>query len=74
MPEMAATATSTVEAPEWYTTADLAKKYRNAESTIRYWRQIGYGPKGTKFRRRVLYSADAVAAFDAQQKAEGSAA
>ncbi|WND21124.1 helix-turn-helix transcriptional regulator [Streptomyces violaceus] len=40
----------------YLTTDDVAARYRTAPSTIRYWRHIGYGPKGIKVGRRVLYS------------------
>lgn len=39
----------------YLTTEELAARYRTAPSTIRYWRHIGTGPKGTVFGRRVLY-------------------
>lgn len=58
----------TVNDPEtgitYYTTEDLAKKYRTSLSTIRYWRQIGTGPTGVRVGRRVLYAEHEVAAFD----------
>ncbi|MFF1916725.1 helix-turn-helix transcriptional regulator [Streptomyces sp. NPDC058239] len=37
------------------TTAEVADRYRTAESTVRYWRQIGKGPRGIKVGKRVLY-------------------
>jgi DNA-binding transcriptional MerR regulator len=37
------------------TTKELAAEFRVAESTVRYWRQTGYGPKGVRVGRRVLY-------------------
>lgn len=39
----------------YLTTADLAARYHTAPSTVRYWRHIGYGPKGIKVGRRILY-------------------
>ncbi|BBA99236.1 hypothetical protein RVR_5774 [Actinacidiphila reveromycinica] len=41
---------------QYLTTDDVAARYRTAPSTIRYWRHIGYGPKGIKVGRRVLYT------------------
>lgn len=40
---------------EYLTTAEVAERYRTAESTVRYWRQIGKGPRGVKIGKRVLY-------------------
>jgi DNA-binding transcriptional MerR regulator len=49
----------------WHTTADVAKRYRTAPGTVRYWRHIGYGPKGVKNGRRVLYNDAELKRFDA---------
>jgi hypothetical protein len=48
---------------EYWTTAEWAKQARTAESTARYWRSIGYGPKGFRVGRRVLYDAEECRAF-----------
>ncbi|MEV4936311.1 helix-turn-helix domain-containing protein [Streptomyces zaomyceticus] len=48
----------------YYTTAEVATRYRTAQSTVRYWRQIGYGPRGVKIGRRYLYPEDALATFE----------
>jgi excisionase family DNA binding protein len=37
------------------TTAELAQLVRTSEETVRYWRHVGKGPRGTKVGRRVLY-------------------
>ena len=39
----------------YLTSADVAERYRTAESTVRYWRQVGKGPRGIKIGKRVLY-------------------
>lgn len=39
----------------YLTTAEVADRYRTAASTVRYWRQIGKGPRGVKIGKRVLY-------------------
>ncbi|BCM69417.1 hypothetical protein EASAB2608_04751 [Streptomyces sp. EAS-AB2608] len=39
----------------YLTTAEVAERYRTAESTVRYWRQIRKGPRGIKVGKRVLY-------------------
>jgi hypothetical protein len=48
----------------YFTTAEVAERYRTASSTIRYWRHIGYGPKGAKVGRRFLYPETAIREFD----------
>lgn len=55
---------------EYMTTAEVAEHYRRPESTIRYWRMIGYGPRGVRMRGRVLYERAEVARFDATLRAE----
>jgi hypothetical protein len=49
----------------WHTTAEVATRYRTSPGTVRYWRHIGYGPKGVKNGRRVLYSNAELTRFDA---------
>lgn len=49
---------------DYRTTAEVAERYRTAESTVRYWRHIGYGPRGVKIGRRVLYPLDECERFD----------
>lgn len=48
----------------WRTTAEVAARYRTVPGTVRYWRHIGYGPKGVKLGRRVLYSDAELKRFD----------
>ncbi len=59
----------TVNEPEsgivYYTSEELAQRFRTQVSTIRYWRQVGTGPAGVRIGRRVLYAADDVAAWEA---------
>lgn len=45
------------------TTEEVATLYRTSPATVRYWRHVGYGPKGRKVGRRVLYEAGEVQAF-----------
>ncbi|MBF6046019.1 helix-turn-helix domain-containing protein [Streptomyces sp. NRRL B-1677] len=40
---------------QYLTTAEIAERYRTSESTVRYWRQLGKGPRGIKIGKRVLY-------------------
>jgi len=46
------------------TVEEVARRYRTTANTVRYWRQIGYGPKGFKVGRRVLYRETEVIRFE----------
>lgn len=50
-------------ASDWITTTEYAAIARTTENTIRYWRQISYGPVGFRLGRRVLYSESEVLAW-----------
>lgn len=54
---------------KYLTTTEVAEHYRTVESTIRYWRHIGYGPRGVKAGRSVLYPVDEVERFDEELRA-----
>jgi hypothetical protein len=56
----------------FFTTEDVAARYHTAASTVRYWRHIGYGPKGTKVGRRYLYPETAIRKFDEELLARTS--
>lgn len=58
----------------YLTTAEVAARYRTAQGTVRYWRHIGYGPKGVKVGRRVLYAESEVRRFDEQLAVAGASA
>lgn len=45
------------------TTTELATIIRRSESTIRYWRTTGTGPRSFKVGRRVMYDAEDVRRF-----------
>lgn len=47
----------------YITTPELADVCRTSPATVRYWRHIGYGPKGRKIGRRVLYEVTEVQAW-----------
>jgi DNA-binding transcriptional MerR regulator len=66
----ASAALAAADGPQWKTTDDVAARYRTVASTVRYWRHIGYGPKGVKVGRRVLYTEDELQRFDAQLAAQ----
>jgi DNA-binding transcriptional MerR regulator len=52
------------QAQDYYTTAEVAARYRVTPGTVRYWRHVGYGPKGVRNGRRVLYPRAAIEAHD----------
>lgn len=58
----------------YLTTAEVAERYRTAESTVRYWRLIGYGPKGAKVGRRFLYPEPSIREFDEHLLADATEA
>ena len=47
------TADQPVMNPEYLTLPEVAEHYRTTEATVRYWRHIGYGPRGVKLGARV---------------------
>lgn len=61
--------------PEYLTTAEVATRYRTAESTVRYWRTLSppYGPRGTLVGRRVLYPIAEIERFDQELAAKTAA-
>lgn len=48
----------------FWTLPEVANHYRRPEATIRYWRHIGYGPKGAKVGTGLLYPAAEIERFD----------
>ncbi|RKS76474.1 helix-turn-helix protein [Actinomadura pelletieri DSM 43383] len=56
------------------TTEEVASRYRTVPSTVRYWRHIGTGPKGTVYGRRVLYRESDLRAWEREQENDGGAA
>lgn len=58
----------------FYTTDEVAERYRTVPGTVRWWRHTGYGPKGVRVGRRVLYPEAEIKRFDAKVKAEAEAA
>lgn len=41
----------------WLTTDEVAEQIRVKSETLRYWRHVGKGPKGTRRGSRVFYEA-----------------
>jgi DNA-binding transcriptional MerR regulator len=66
--------TQTQALERFFTTDDIAARYRTAAGTVRYWRHIGFGPKGVKVGRRYLYSETEIRRFDAELAAKVQAA
>ncbi|MGH3846236.1 MAG: helix-turn-helix transcriptional regulator [Pseudonocardiaceae bacterium] len=56
---------------EYLTTHEVAQYYRTADATVRYWRHIGYGPRGAKIGRRVLYPRGEIERFDQARRGAG---
>lgn len=58
--------TSTVDQvglPDFMTTAEYAAVIRAPESTVRYWRYVGKGPRGRRVGKRVLYERGEILAY-----------
>ncbi|MEV6646029.1 helix-turn-helix domain-containing protein [Amycolatopsis sp. NPDC051371] len=49
---------------DYLTTGEVAARYRTVDATVRYWRMTGYGPRGVKVGRRVLYPLAEIEKFD----------
>lgn len=50
----------------YLTVEEVAERFRTTPATVRFWRNTGVGPKGTRFGRRVLYTPADVEAWEAQ--------
>jgi len=48
----------------FWTIDEVAEHYRTSVATLRYWRYTGYGPKGTKVGRNILYPQTEIERFD----------
>lgn len=58
----------------FFTTEEVAARYRTSPATVRWWRQTGtYGPKGIKVGRRVLYRETEIERFEQQLAQQESA-
>ena len=59
------------EEDQLLTTAEVARKLRVSDSTVRYWRHMNVGPPSFRARRHVLYwRGDVLAWIAEQQKSE----
>jgi excisionase family DNA binding protein len=56
----------------YMTTAELAELVRAPDSTVRYWRHCGKGPKSFRLGKRVLYDVDEVRAWLKKLEASGA--
>lgn len=59
--------------PYW-TTAEVAQRYRTSPGTVRYWRHAGIGPRGTKFGTKVLYRESELQRWEQEREAAESGA
>lgn len=57
-----------VEIPKYLTTAEVGAMLRTPGETIRYWRNVGKGPKSFRAGRKVLYALEDVEAWIAQAR------
>lgn len=65
-----------MEQKNYYTTDEVAERYRTSPATVRFWRHLGKGPRGVKVGTRVLYPAAEIKRYDeelARQLAEVTA-
>lgn len=56
------------EKKRYLRTEEVATLCRTSPSTLRYWRSTGTGPPSFRLGRRVLYAADAVSEWLAEQE------
>lgn len=59
------------EPDDLLTTAEVALILRAPDSTVRYWRHLGTGPKSFRLGRRVVYRRGDVSAWLAKVEAAG---
>jgi predicted DNA-binding transcriptional regulator AlpA len=55
------------------TTAEVAALTRAPESTLRYWRHLGFGPRSFRLGRRVVYMRSDVEAWIAERRDQDGA-
>jgi excisionase family DNA binding protein len=61
-----------VMADRYLTTEEVAERFHTNPVTVRYWRNRGFLPLGTRFGRRVLYHEDDLDAWERERRAEGA--
>jgi predicted DNA-binding transcriptional regulator AlpA len=54
----------------WLTTAEVAQRLRQPESTVRYWRHKGIGPRGIRIGRRIVYRTSEIDRFERAAESE----
>jgi predicted site-specific integrase-resolvase len=55
-------------APVWLTAAELADRFKVAQSTLWQWNLRGYGPPATKIGGKLKYRLTAVERWEAEQE------
>jgi hypothetical protein len=58
----------------YLTLLEVADRYRTTEAVVRYWRHTGYGPKGVRVGRRVLYPQAEIERFDRELRTRAKTA
>jgi len=61
--------TDQASAEQLITLSEFADRCRRTENTVRYWRKTGYGPRGFRLGRRVVYDRAEVEEFIASCRA-----
>lgn len=56
--------TTTTVPAAYLTLGEVAERYRTPVATVRYWRVLGYGPRGVKVGTKVLYPIAEIERFD----------
>jgi hypothetical protein len=56
----------------FFTTDELAEICRTNSATVRYWGKTGFGPRGVRVGRKVLYPRPVVLAWFRELAARGS--
>ncbi|MET8401424.1 helix-turn-helix domain-containing protein [Streptomyces sp900116325] len=70
--DVTSTALPGATAERFLTTEEVAARYRTSPTTVSWWRRQGYGPKGIKVGRRVLYPEAEIERFERDLAAEST--
>lgn len=57
--------------PDWFTTSELAERWRMTPRTLERWRAETYGPAWHQIGGKVLYLIDDVLAYEARHRRTG---
>jgi len=73
MGQNAAPPRSSEPSSRFFTTEEVAARYRTSPTTVSWWRRQKYGPKGIKVGRRVLYTQAELDRFERELAEQESA-